>query len=427
VAVVNTTNFDPALKQIYRDSNVESLVYKTRVLMGLLPKFEGFGGKNMPIVAEYGNPQGRSATFSEAQDLAKSEYPRLEDFLLTRVSDYQLARLETEVIEATRGDVMAFLQALKTTLDGSLNNLANEVEFALFRDGTGSRGSCKSSPPASTGVATTILELTQPEEIVNFEVGMRIVAAASATGALRDTGDNETIKAVDRVQGRLTGTDATSWATKITGMSDGDHLFVKGDRGSGASPAIIKISGLARWFPSANPTGGESYFGVDRSVDSRLYGQRHDGSLEPMEEALIKAQSKSARESGFVECVVMHHAQVRKLLIELGAKKEYSEVPAQNAKGGIAGVGYRGVRVHGDYGDMSVVSANRCQADIAWALDKSSLLLATLGKPTRLIDEDGNRILRVTDADEVEARWVFRGNFGCKRPNANVRITLANP
>ena len=54
--VSGTNNFDAAMKQIYRPSNVKKLTYDMRPLTAMMPKFEGFGGRNMPVVVKWGHP-----------------------------------------------------------------------------------------------------------------------------------------------------------------------------------------------------------------------------------------------------------------------------------------------------------------------------------------------------------------------------------
>ena len=132
------TNFDAALKQIYRDSYTRKLTFRRRPLFGLLPKFEGFGGRNMPIVLQYGNPQGRSRTFSNAQ--TNRTQIRVEDFLLTRVNNYAVSTIDGETIESTRQDDYAFLSALKLKIDSTMASLADDLESSFFRSSDGNRG-----------------------------------------------------------------------------------------------------------------------------------------------------------------------------------------------------------------------------------------------------------------------------------------------
>ena len=64
---LDLTTFDAALKQHYTADRVENMVYMDNPFLALVPKMEAFGGRNLPIPLIYGNPQGRSATFSIAQ------------------------------------------------------------------------------------------------------------------------------------------------------------------------------------------------------------------------------------------------------------------------------------------------------------------------------------------------------------------------
>ena len=411
MASTNQTTFDPALKQIYRDANLQKLTYTNRPLFGLLPKFEGFGGRNMPVVLQYGNPQGRSATFATAQSNATQVY--VHDFVVTRVNNYAVSTIDGEVVESTRGDSYAFLSALKLKLDSTMASLADDVETNLFRNNAGSMAQFSSGTAANPMVVT----LTQTEEITAFEVGMVIVADDTAAGTSnRTTPASITIAAVDRTNGTFTtGYDNSSTTTD---WAANDYLFVSGDVGA-------KISGLEDWLPSS--VTSTAFFGVDRTVDSRLAGIYHDASSQTLEDGVIDAQSKASREGGMPDCLFLHHAQVRRLIKELGAKKEYTETQAVGPKGMLANVGYRSLVIQGDHGPIGVVAANKCQATKGWMLQKSTWTLATLGTPVKFLMEDGNRILRQSAADGYEVRMGFRGQLCCKAPIWNVHINLPNP
>jgi len=84
------TSFDAALKEHYNNQMVENLVYKNNPLLAMLPKYEGFGGRNYPMPLIYGNPQNRSSTFSNAVGLSSES--QVEAFTLTRVKNYLMAR-----------------------------------------------------------------------------------------------------------------------------------------------------------------------------------------------------------------------------------------------------------------------------------------------------------------------------------------------
>lgn len=406
------TNFDPALKQIYRDKYVQKLTFTRRPLFGLLPKFEGFGGRNMPIVLQYGNPQGRSRKFSNAQ--SNRTQIRLEDFLLTRVNNYAVSTIDGETIESTRGDDYAFLSALKLKIDATMAALADDLESSFFRSSDGNRGQIASVTAANPMVIT----LSQTEEAPLFEVGMTLVADdAAAGGTLRTAPATATVNGVNRSSGTITtnynnALSSTDWAAN-------DYLFVQGDEG-------IATSGLIAWCPSSAP-GSTAFFGVDRTPDSRLYGLSHTGTGDTLEDVAIDSQSKASTQGGSPDLFVTHHAQVRKFIKDLGAKKEYVETKAVGADGMPANVGYRSLIIQGDEGPIAVVAANKCQANRGWTLQRNTWSLNTLFAPVRVLADDGLRILRQASADGYEVRMGHRGNIGCNAPIWNVNCTLDTP
>lgn len=372
----------------------------------------------MPIPLKYGNPQGRSRVFATAQ--ANRTQVRLEDFVLTRVNDYSVATIDGEVVESTRNDRGAFLSALKVKIDSAMASLADNIETSLFRSGTGSITTIGSITANVVGTSEQIT-LTQTEEITNFEVGMTLVASATDGGALRATPGTTVIAAVDRTAGTILVGDLTAG----TDWAAGDFLYVEGDAAAGGSN--VATAGLISWLPDTAPTSGDSHFGVDRSVDTRLSGLIVDGTGgNPLEEVLIDAQSTVAREEGVPDCVILPHVQVRQLTKELGAKKEYSEVNAQGKDGTVASIGYRAYVIQGDHGTINVIAANKCQANRGWMLQKDVWTLNTLDNATKFLMEDGLRILRQATNDGYEVRLGFRGNLSCKAPiwNANIQLDV---
>jgi len=411
------TNFDAALKQIYSASNLAKTTLSRRPLLAMLPKRSDFGGRNMPIVNVYGDPQGRSASFGNAQGTtgtAPSNQVSVDDFLLTRVSNYSIAQVGSEAAEASKGDAMAFLQALKASIDGAMNSLSNSIETQLFRSGTGSIGTVGAIDPDSDG-STTLAALGEEEDIANFDVNQVLVFSATDGSSLR--AGTLVVSAVNRSLGRVTVGAAYSTVT-----TDGDFIYAQGDAADGGSN--VCISGLSAWIPSAAPGGGDSFFGVNRSVDSRLYGQYTDQSSADIEDGLITAGSLSARVGGNPNVAFINHVQQRSLIQNLHNSQNYQTVNATTHKGLVSDIGFRSVAIQGDTGAINVVAANKCPAESGFMLEMDKWILATLGEPVKFLNLDGNRILRSATADSVEARLAFRGNLGCKAPIYNVRILM---
>jgi len=406
---LDMTSFDAALKQHYTDDMVMNLVYKDNPLLALMPKYESFGGKNLPIPLLYGNPQGRSATFATAQSVGASSYSKIDDFVLTRVKDYAIATIDNETLEASKGNANAFMEAATTEIDGAINALTRSLAIAMYRDGSGAIGQVSAEPAEA---ATTVITLKEANDVTNFEVGMQVVIWSATSGGSQRTTDGSDntwlITNIDRSAGTITLDDAyTSSGT----IAANDYIFVDGDRGA-------KLKGLDAWVPSSAPSA-TSFFGVDRSVDTiRLGGNRYDGSALPIEEALIEGAARAAREGAKIDHYFVNYETYAELQKALGAKVQYVDLKAT------AEIGFRAIQINGPRGPINVVPDQNCQSDVAWGLQLNTWKLYSLGKAVRVIDTDGLQMLRQASSDGVEVRYGFYGQLGCRAPGYNIRVSL---
>jgi len=397
MASLDMTSFNSALKVHYTAQRIEDMVYSDNPLLAMLPKMEDFGGKNLPIPIKIGIPQGRSATFATAQ--ANKSASIYKDFVLTRVHDYALASIDNETLEASKGNANAFVEAATAEIDGAIKSAVRSLAVSLFRAKSGTIGQVAS-------FTSTTITLVDPETVTNFEVNMVIRASATDGGGAQRTGSAPITK-VDRDLGILT-IDTTA----ISALANNDHLVISGDYDS-------KVSGLLSWLPSTAPTAGDSFFSVDRSVDpTRLAGLRVDGSSLPIEEALINAASRVAREGGKPDVCFMSYSKYADLEKALGSKVQYVDVKVNPQ------VGFRGVLVNGPRGPIRVVADQNCPSDRAFLLQMDTWKLYSLGKAPRIQDSDGLKMLREAAADPVEVRVVYYAQLCCTAPGYNVNLKL---
>jgi len=400
-----------ALKEHYKPLRVQNMVYKDNPLFAMMPKYTKFGGENMPIPLLYSNPQRRSATFATGQ--AETSTSALKQYVLTRVKDYSFASITGESIKATERDSDAFLRYATMEIDGALHSLTRSLAIAMYRDGSGSIGTLGSDP----GTGAAVLTLSNAEDITNFEVGMSLNVASSATGAIRGNfttaGNTGVISAIDRGAGTITLTVNTH-----ADVASGDHLFQKGDAQNGGSSAL-KVTGLEGWCPASAPGSG-AFFGVDRTADvTRLGGNRFDGSALPIEEALIGGASLVAREGGSPTHCFVDFATFSNLEKALGSKVVYSEAKARDVDIGFSAISLRGPR-----GTIQIVPDQNCQPNVAWMLQMDTWSLNTLGEAPMFLDLDNNRMLRESAADAYEVRLGYYGNIACNAPGYNCRVAL---
>lgn len=396
---LDMTTFAAALKQHYVDFTVKNLVYKNNPFHALVGKDEKFGGLNMPLPLIYGNPQGRSATFANA--LAQKTNSQIKAFTLTRTSDYSLANIQNEVLEASQGDSDAFMRAATTEIDGAIQAATRSLAGAEYRNGTGSIGVIS----ASATVASTTLLLADINDIVNFEVGMTIAASATDGGANRS--GSAVITAIDRSAGTIS-TSGSNWSAQITSLATGDYLMVAGDLNA-------KIKGLDAWLPMPGVLTNAAFFGVDRTLDStRLAGVNYDYSGVPIEEALVDLAAKIGREGGVPTHCFMSFANYANLEKALGSKVIYQ--PVKDAEGI---VGFEGIKIHGPKGPITVIPDLNCQGDRFYMLQLDTWKLYSLGMAPKLLKSDGMEFLRVSSADAVEVRVGYYGQLGCVAPGWN--------
>jgi hypothetical protein len=423
----NASNQVAALKELYDNPSnyLKDLVYKKNPLLALVSKNEspsGMAGKYLPVPIVFGGPQGRSGTFSNAQNNQTATAD--VSFFVYRVRNYQLVTIENELLEATRDDAAAFVDQAKLQVDTGMRNISNDLARQLFGNVSGSRGEIAS---ISTGVIT----LTAAGDIVQFEVGQTLVSysVSGSTPTISTGGNLGYVIAVDRGLGQLTvsataggaaGTP-TNWSTSFPFLAvQGDINFVSNGLQSANQ---IQLSGLGAWLPSTAPASNDSFWGVNRSQDAtRLAGVRYDGSSLMIEEALVNASSLVAREGGMPDMCFMNFESYAALENSLGSKVQYVQVKHEEAD-----IAFAGITVNAPYGPITVMPDRNCPPRRAYLLQMDTLQLRSLGKAPHILTYgmEGLDGLRVGNADALEIRIGYYGNLICNAPGWNCTVSLS--
>lgn len=397
-------------KTLWPQRRVENTVYADHPFLALVPKDEEFYGQNLVLAVRFADSQGRSAQFSIAQGQVGNF--RARKFILTRAKDYQVCQIDTESILATKNDRGALIKALDTEIDSGMNNISKSLAVSLFRGQTGVLSTVGAINLATSSGDQIILG--NINDVTSFEVGMVLVAAQTLTGASRSTPATATVQSVDRTIGAIyfsTGTlSGANWAVN-------DNLFANGDNANGTGSGN-KTSGLADWLPGVTPITGDSFFSVDRSVDpTRLAGQRIDISGLNPEEGCVTVFSKQAREGGRPNYMVLNHQDFRNVEISLGSKVCYETLS-------VGEIGFQALKVNGPKGPVMLVADQDCPAGIGYGLDMRTWKLYSLEKCPQILDLDGNRMLRVYNADMWETRIMYFAQLGCDAPGWNARAVM---
>jgi hypothetical protein len=425
------------LKELYVDNSdfMKDLVYAKNPAFALIPKnesTEGLAGKYIPVPIQFADPMGRSHTFANAQgNQTPNQY---NSFFVYVIQDYQLVTITNLLIEQTKSNAGAFVDEMKRQMDGGIKNLSNNMAFELFGSGTATRGVIGSAiTNPSTGVYQFTLQ--NPQNVVQFEVGMTIQASATDGGAVIPTGTPATpalgtVSSVNRATGVIQftvaqGTPNSSWA-------NGNYITVQGDippaGGSGSGPlgatgSYLAASGLSAWVPATDPASTDSFWGVNRSVDpSRLAGLRYDASSYSIEEGVVNALGFANREGADPDTMVLNFQSYTALENALGAKVQYVDIRHSEAA-----IAFEGIRFHSAYGYVTVFADRSAQPQTGWCLSMDTWKLRSLGKAPHILTYglEGLEGLRVGNSDALEVRVGAYYNYTCNAPGWNLRIALS--
>lgn len=403
---LDNTAANAALKEYYDDQKVENLAYDRNPTLTMMPKDTKATGKYVPIPVVYETSQGNSANFTNAQTNQTPEL--IAEFLLTLVSDYSLATLTQQAMLASQDEKGSFIKFSKDFVDKAIQASGNRASVSLFRSGTGSRGAI-----ATGGITAGVITLSNPADVVNFGVNQTLTVSATDGGTAR--------AALGYVISRnVSAGTITVSATAIGGAAGSPALWAAGDFISVQGDINAVYKGLAGWLPSTAPGGSDSWYGVNRSPDSRLYGLFFNGGQEAIEEAIIDSALYNAREGGQPGHFITNFGSYAALSKSLGARREFVNLETDG------GVKFRGIKLIGPNGDIECFADRNCQAATGWLLQMNTWKLYSLNAvPFIFKYGDGLEMLRVANADASEVRVGFYAGLGCNAPGWNSQVSLS--
>jgi len=401
------TAFAAGLKTVYTRDKIQNLTYQENPFLALVPKFEDMVGDGYKQPVIYGSPQSRSATFANAQTLSTTLSTKMKAFTVTRVHDYAVVTIDHETMLASRNDAGAFMRARVVEIDGAMQSVTQSLATSLYRSGWGALGNLSAS------AASTTATLSNTEDIVNFEPGMRIVFSSSENGAALRAASAGYLDVVS--VNRMAGTMVLS-GNSSTEATTGDYMFALGDRQDSQTPTRYKVAGLEAWAPASAPAS-TAFFGVDRTADTRLGGLRFDGAAYTPEEALVKGAVIAAKEGAKLDHCFISFSKYADLINSLGAKVNYVDLKAGD-------IGFQALRLFTPSGEVKVIPDRNCPSNRAFMVRLASLKLGSIGTVPQILNYEGLEALRQASSDGVEVRVGYYGNLICSAPRDIMNIQL---
>ena len=424
------------LKTKYPDGAIPQAIYKDFPFLSLVKKTTNFDGDFRVVALQNERPQGSSSVFGVAQGIAQyglrgggGSYNR---FQVYRTRHYGILRMDGETMKAAVRSAGALVDLWNQETDGISKNEMADLEFQLFGDGTGVRGSV-----ATGGYSAGTITLATTANAVYFNLGMQVQIFSTAGAERTVTGQYLYVQAIDRKVGTVTivsiptgGGAATTNPTFAVGNGPPvatDVISRAGDfqlsTAVGGSAAVTSgagagvVCGVQAWVPQTVTSA--TYWGLDRSVDPvRLAGQHLNAAGLPLNEALMEAEGQVAIQGvGHPDHIFVNPLDLQNLKKALGVDIRYDRVQSN-----VAGVSFKAVEYDGMQGPIKIISAPFCPRNKAMMLNLASWELATLGPAPQMLDWDNNDYLRVSNNDQYEVRFGHYGQFICNNPGANIVI-----
>lgn len=411
-------NLNDALMLNYDTSYRGKVGWSKGVLAAMITK-QKWSGLRPVIPLRVGSSPAVSSNHANARAQAAIQFTKVEQFLPSWTKKYGIAQIEGLVIAASSDAKGGIYDKYCTQLDGIMEGIMNQFSTEVYRDGFGSIGRIATD----TALGTTRLRLANPEDVVHFQRGARLqICDTNNTTVLRNGGAVGTVAGIEDLQKgwvTLTANVNAAWAAVVVG----DFIFIEGNRENSATPTPQTISGLDGWFPATVTAGVDFASGVDRSTDALLRGTVIDISTTTMneEDAILEAVTSSMRFGGQLGRMVYFTNPTNfKKLMKLGMNRFRPTTVM-----GPYGVGFQGVKVQTDSGEVPVFSDPYCPVQRSYLVELDSFKFYGCGSAEvpRFLDHDGSgKILRLNDEDAVQATAGYYGCCGSNKPVVNVVV-----
>lgn len=389
----------------YSNSKTLRLLKKSRGTLKSTPFGEAF---HVPVA--HGNPQAGSADYATGYAQATTEQSRHAAWQITPATVFHFADVGSDIIRrgAGRG---SFATAMTYEIEKAKKALTRIYEIMLFKGGFGDL--VRLSSTAAVGSATGVA-LEQKWMVRLVEKGMSVVFSQSESGhVLRGV---TPVKVTGRHAAAGTLDFAFAPNTAGTAAAVSDTMFRNGDRENSATPSRRCVTGFKAWLPTVAPSA-TAFFGVDRSLDDRLGGLRHDANTSGSpEEAFMDAEALIDAEGGKATHFVMGRDTFNKLSKSMSTHIEYCEMMDDMP------IGIKGFTLKGS--DAVFYWDSACEEGFAYGFNIDEVELNYAGPDIMYIEQqvDGLIFREVAGTDYWRSRLVTCSNLILPAPGHQVVV-----
>jgi hypothetical protein len=402
-------NVPETLKDIWEDE-IHDFMYEESTWFGQIPKDTSWEGESQIITVHYGGMNGRSATFSDAQN--RKSPPKYKQMTITTRDNYALWSVDHKLIVLSRSQKGSLVRALAENTEKAMTRLKMSTCFMIWGNGGGAIGKI-------SAVTNDVVTLADPNDCRYFEVGdvCEASTADGTSGAVR--GQTATVEAVDEDAGTITFVEdvdslADAWAVN-------DYLFHEGDFG-------LVFNGAQTFVPFDEPgTGGvpTTIFGMDRSAHvTRLGGHRFAASTANVADEIKTALAKAHRRKCKVTDLYTSPEVFDEVESELQTQKRYVDET-------VGRVGYKGLEFATQGGKViklwsdSDIRKSPDGKRVVYGIKRDSWKFHTALDYPLWLTIDGKREFDLErDANQSEGRIGGYGEIYCNEPGNNFVLEL---
>jgi hypothetical protein len=421
--VLAEVQWDAFLKELYPDGLPEQIMMRKHLLLSRLQKDGDAYGEYIVVPVTVDGPSGRSGSISDLLSTTAGPIAPTTSrkFAVTLAKDYAATWIDEMTIRKAANDRGSFVNARKFEIDALIRQLGNSLGHALYRAGDGTVGRGDSA----YSVAGNVITLLTRSDTKFFGLGMVLDFIANSSGAPSGAPravatQRVTVTKIDEDAGQVTcaldvtGAAVAALSTNYTSVANTDWIAPIGDYNQNfATTGAIKVRGLKAWIPLTAPTGGDNFYGVDRSVfPTRLAGHRLNDPTAPAEDSIMALAEVMHERGASPDFVVLSPRQFTKMSKRMTAKVEFE------GAGGEAQHGFMRFMIATSSGMLPVYADPDCEEDRGYVLTLDTWRIKHLGL-AEIVTTDGLSALRRPAADQIEVRCRYYAQLVCYAPGHN--------
>jgi hypothetical protein len=267
-------------------------------------------------------------------------------------------------------------------------------------------------------VSGDVLQLVNKADARSFSLRRTIVADTVASGGTLNAGSAK-VTHIDIKAGTITVDDATN----ITGLATGDFLFMLGDYATSSTDLKV-IDGMGSW--GVDPTSvsaGQFFKGVERAKFKDKLLMLHEtvnvSSTETISAGVRRAAAIVQANEGSPDALFIGPLRWAELESDLASQSRYEMMLGSDGR-----TGFDSIVINAGGGKINVVADPWCPEANGYMLERDTWNMFSIDRFPDFVSEDGNRLARIMDADEVEFRMGGYYNTLCRAPGHNLVITF---